>query len=227
MRQQLHASKNNQDLVTIQDFEMARDKIVLGKEIKSIVRSKEELRVTAFHEAGHTMLTLLQPEHSDPLHKVTIVPRGRSLGVTYSFPEKDKYMVTKQEMEANMLTLMGGRAAEEITFGTITTGACHDFEMATDIARGMVCHYGMSDIGKVVYAQQEGSFAYSQKTAEQIDHEVKRMIDESYAKAVDLLKANCDKLNLLANTLLEKETMHAGEIYTLLGIESRQEHRFV
>lgn len=223
----ISASKNNQDLVTIHDFEMARDKIVLGKEVKSMVRSKEELRITAFHEAGHAMLTLLQPEHSDPLHKVTIVPRGRSLGVTYSFPEKDKYMVSKEEMDANMLTLMGGRAAEEITFGSITTGASHDFEVATGIARDMVCHYGMSDIGKVIYAQHEGSFAYSQKTAEQIDHEVKRMIDDSYSKAVQLLKTNNDKLNLLANMLLEKETMHAGEIYSLLGIESRQEHRFV
>jgi cell division protease FtsH len=221
------ASKNNQDLVTIQDFEMARDKIVLGKEVKSMVRSKEELRVTAFHEAGHTMLTLLQPEHTDPLHKVSIVPRGRSLGVTYSFPEKDKYMVSKQEMEANMLTLMGGRAAEEITFGSITTGASRDFETATEIARDMVCRYGMSDLGKVVYAQHEGSFAYSQKTAEQIDLEVKCMIDASYAKAIDMLKTHYDKLNILAETLLERETMHAGEIYTLLGIESRQEHRFV
>ena len=221
------ASKNNQDLVTLQDFEMARDKIVLGKEIKSMVRSKEELRVTAFHEAGHTILTLLQPEHSDPLHKVSIVPRGRSLGVTHSFPERDKYTVSKQEMEANMLTLMGGRAAEEITFNTITTGASRDFEMATGIARDMVCHYGMSDLGKVVYAQHDGSFAYSQKTAEQIDSEVKRMIDERYAKAVELLKANRDKLDLLANTLLEKETMHAGEIYTLLAIEPRQELRFI
>ena len=214
-------------MVTLQDFEMARDKIVLGKEIKSMVRSKEELRVTAFHEAGHTILTLLQPEHSDPLHKVSIVPRGRSLGVTHSFPERDKYTVSKQEMEANMLTLMGGRAAEEITFNTITTGASRDFEMATGIARDMVCHYGMSDLGKVVYAQHDGSFAYSQKTAEQIDSEVKRMIDERYAKAVELLKANRDKLDLLANTLLEKETMHAGEIYTLLAIEPRQELRFI
>jgi cell division protease FtsH len=206
---------------------MARDKIVLGKEIKSMVRSKEELRITAFHEAGHTMLTLLQPEHSDPLHKVTIIPRGRSLGVSYSFPEKDKYIVSKDEMEAHMLTLMGGRAAEEITFGSITTGAAHDFGVATDIARDMVCRYGMSDLGKVVYTQIEGAFAYSQKTAEQIDHEVKSMIDASYAKAIDLLRSNNDKLNLLADKLLEKETMHAGEIYTLLGIESRQEHRFV
>lgn len=221
------ASKTNQDLVTIHDFEMARDKIVLGKEVKSMIRSKEELRVTAFHEAGHAMMTLLQPEYSDPLHKVTIIPRGRSLGVTYSFPEKDKHMICQAEMEAHMLTLMGGRAAEDITFGSVTTGASHDFEVATGIARDMVCRYGMSSLGKVVYTQHEGSFAYSQKTAEQIDIEVKQMIDQTYAKAIDLLKINRDKLDLLANVLLEKETLHAGEIYTLLGIESRQEHKFV
>lgn len=223
----IQASKNNQDLVTINDFEMARDKIVLGKEIKSMVRSKKELEVTAYHEAGHALLTLLQPDHTDPLHKVSIVPRGRSLGVTSSFPEKDKYNFSKHELEAHIVTLMGGRAAEEMTFESITTGATHDFAVASDMARGMVCQYGMSELGPVVYGQQEGSFVYSQKTAEHIDHEVKRLIDTSYSKAVDLLKNNKDKLNLLANTLLEKETMHAGEIYELLAITPRTEHSFV
>jgi cell division protease FtsH len=221
------ASKNNQDFVTIQDFEMARDKVVLGKEIKSMVRTKEELRITAFHEAGHAMLTLLKPEYTDPLHKVTIIPRGRALGVTYSFPEKDKYMVSKKEMEAQILTLMGGRVAEEIVFETVTTGAAQDFQMASSIARDMVCHYGMSELGKVVYTQHDGGFVYSQKTAEQIDRVVNAIVDQSYATAMDLLTKNRDKLELLANTLLEKETMHAGEIYTLLGIEPRQEFKFV
>lgn len=221
------ASKSNQDSVTIQDFEMARDKVVLGKEIKSMVRTKEELRITAFHEAGHAMLTLLKPEYTDPLHKVTIIPRGRALGVTYSFPEKDKYTVSKQEMEAQILISMGGRAAEEIVFETVTTGASQDFQMASSIARDMVCHYGMSELGKVVYTQHDGGFVYSQKTAEQIDHVVNTIIDQSYAIAMDLLTKNRDKLELLANTLLEKETMHAGEIYTLLGIEPRQELKFI
>lgn len=221
------ASKSNQDSVTIQDFEMARDKVVLGKEIKSMVRTKEELRITAFHEAGHAMLTLLKPEYTDPLHKVTIIPRGRALGVTYSFPEKDKYTVSKQEMEAQILISMGGRAAEEIVFETVTTGASQDFQMASSIARDMVCHYGMSELGKVVYTQHDGGFVYSQKTAEQIDQVVNAIIDKSYATAMDLLTKNRDKLELLANTLLEKETMHAGEIYTLLGIEPRQELKFI
>ncbi len=218
------ASKNSQDLVTINDFEMARDKVVLGKEIKSIVRSKEELRVTAYHEAGHALMTLLQPEHTDPLHKITIVARGNALGVTYSFPEKDKFMVAKEELEADILVCMGGRAAEEVVFGTATTGAVKDFAAATSIARDMVCRFGMSEIGKVIY---DGSFAYSQKTAERIDCEVKTMVETSYAKALDLLKTYRVKLDLLAEKLLEKETLHAGEIYELLGMEPRSEVRFV
>lgn len=222
----IQASKSNQDLVTVNDFEMARDKIVMGKEIKSMVQSKDELRVIAFHEAGHALLTLFQPRHTDPLHKVSIVPRGRALGATFSLPEREKYNLSKEELEASIVTYMGGRAAEEITFDSITTGASHDFAIASDMARSMVCHYGMSDLGPVVYGQREGSFVYSQKTAEQIDHEVKKLIENSYQKAVTLLKTNKNKLDLLANTLLEKETMHAGEIYALLEIEPRTQHSF-
>lgn len=222
----IQASKNNQDLLTVDDFEMARDKIVMGKEIKSMVQSKDELRITAYHEAGHALLTLFQPQHTDPLHKVSIIPRGRALGVTTSLPEKEKYKITKQELEANIITLMGGRAAEEITFDSVTTGAAHDFAVASDMARGMVCQYGMSALGPVVYSQHEGSFAYSQKTAEHIDAEVKRLIESSYDKAIDILRSNKDKLDLLANNLLEKETMHASEIYALLEIEPRTGHSF-
>lgn len=222
----IQASKSNQDTVTINDFEMARDKIVMGKEIKSMVRSKKELQVTAYHEAGHALLTLLQPEHTDPLHKVSIVPRGRALGATFSFPEKDKYSLSQQELEATIIILMGGRVAEELVFDSVTTGASHDFAVASDMARGMVCTYGMSGLGPVVYGQQEGSFVYSQKTAEQIDQEVKSLIDGSYDKAMHMIRSNKDKLDLLATTLLEKETLQAGEIYTLLGIEPRTEHSF-
>ncbi len=223
----INASKSGQDNVTINDFESARDKIILGKEIKSMVRSKEDLRITAFHEAGHALLTLLSPKFTDPLHKVSIIPRGHALGVTYSFPEKDKYTTTQEEMKATMLTLMGGRAAEEMEFGDITTGAAHDFETATNIARNMVCLYGMSALGKVVYRQHEGSFVYSQNVAEKIDREVAVLIDQSYERARELLTQNREKLDLLATTLLEKETLQANEIYELLGVEPRQEHRFV
>ena len=130
-------------------------------------------------------------------------------------------------MQASVLTYMGGCAAEEIISGTMTTGSANDFKIASDIARDMVCNYGMSSVGKVVYAQHEGAFNYSQKTAETIDQEVKRIVESSYAKAVELLNKNKEKLEMLAQALIDKETMHAGEIYELLNITPRQEHRFV
>ena len=223
----INASKSNQELVTMNDFEIARDKIVLGKEIKTMIRTKDELRMTSFHESGHALLTILQPEHTDPLYKVTIMPRGSSLGVSYSFPERDKYTETKHEMLADMVVLMGGRAAEELVFETVSTGAHHDFKVATRIARDFVCCYGMSDLGKVVYSQEYGSFAYSQKMAEQIDQEVDKIIESSYQKALSMLKENRDKLGRLAERLLEKETMYGGEIYELLDLPPRQELRFI
>ena len=223
----INASKNNQDFVMMADFEIARDKIILGKEIKSIVRSKEELRMTAFHESGHALLTILQPNEADPLHKVTIMPRGNSLGVSYSFPEHDKYTQTKNELMADIVVLMGGRAAEEQVFNSVSTGAANDFKVATSLARNLVCRYGMSDLGKVVYSQENGEFVYSQRTAELIDQEVNKLINESYKRAADLLIENRSRLDLLAEKLLEKETMYAGEIYELLGIPARQELRFI
>jgi len=223
----INASKNNQDFVTMTDFEIARDKIILGKEIKSIVRTKEELRMTAYHESGHALLTILQPDEADPLHKVTIMPRGSSLGVSYSFPDRDKYTQTKNELLADVVVLMGGRAAEEQVFSSVSTGAANDFKVATNMARNLVCRYGMSDLGKVVYSQENGEFVYSQRTAELIDQEVNKLINESYKRASDLLVENRSKLDLLAEKLQEKETMYAGEIYELLGIPARQELRFI
>lgn len=222
----INASKNNQDFVRMADFETARDKIILGKEIKSIVRTKEELRMTAYHESGHALLTILQPEESDPLHKVTIMPRGSSLGVSYSFPDRDKYTTTKNEMLADIVVFMGGRAAEELVFNTVSTGAAHDFKVASNVARNLVCRYGMSDLGKVVYSQENGEFVYSQRTAELIDQEVNKIIDANYKKAVALLTEHRAQLDLLAEKLLEKETMYASEIYELLGMPPRQELRF-
>ena len=223
----INASKNNQDFVTMTDFEIARDKIILGKEIKSIVRTKEELRMTAYHESGHALLTILQPNEADPLHKVTIMPRGSSLGVSYSFPDRDKYTQTKNELLADIVVLMGGRAAEEQVFDSVSTGAANDFKVATSMARNLVCRFGMSDLGKVVYSQENGEFVYSQRTAELIDQEVNKLINESYKKAADILVENRSKLDLLAEKLQEKETMYAGEIYELLGIPARQELRFI
>ena len=222
----INASKANQNSITIKDFEEARDKILLGKEIKTMVQTKEELELTAYHEAGHALVRLLLPEATDPLHKVTIIPRGRALGVTHSLPEREKYTRTKEEMLASIKAALGGRAAEELVFNTMTTGAYSDFKAATEIARNMICLYGMSDkLGPVVYTQN-AEYEYSPKTADAIDHEVEQLLDRCYKEALELLRMNREKLNLLAQTLLEKETLYAGEIYTLLGIESREEHKF-
>lgn len=220
------ASKSSQDTVTIKDFEEARDKILLGKERKSVVLSEEDRTVTAFHEAGHALVRLLSPEYTDPLHKVTIIPRGSALGLTHFLPEKEKFLSSKNEMLASIDAALGGRAAEELVFGKITTGAYSDFKVATDIARKMVCNYGMSDLGPVVYGQSSTDFAYSQATAEKIDQEVQKMLVQHYARALGLLQQNRDKLDTLANALLEKETLFASDIYTLLGIEARADHKF-
>ena len=222
----INASKNNQKAVTIKDFEEARDKILLGKEIKTMVQTPKELKVTSYHESGHALVRLMIPEDTDPLHKVSIIPRGRALGVTHSLPERDKYTSTKSEMLASIMIALGGRVAEEIVFGKLTTGASSDFKMATDMARNMVCYYGMSDLGIAVYRQGSTDFDYSQKTAEKIDEEVNKILNDCYKKTKEILEKNRYKLDMLAETLLEKETMFASEVYELLGIEPRIEHKF-
>ena len=221
------ASKTMQETVKIKDFEEARDKILLGKEIKTIILSETERKITAYHEAGHALVLLSLPEVTDPLHKVTIIPRGRALGVTHWLPEKDKYHRTKAEMIGSLRVALGGRAAEELVFDTITSGASNDFQEATHLARSMICYYGMSDkLGPVVYSQTHGAFEYSQNTAELIDNEVRNLMNRCYEEAKNILDINKDKLELLAKALLEKETLYAGEIYTLLGITPRIEHSF-
>lgn len=223
------ASKTNTNLVTIHHIEEARDKILLGKERKTAVLSPEERQMVAYHESGHALVRLLMPEDTDPLHKMTIMPRGRSLGVTHSIPEREKYIRSKEEMIATVMSALGGRVAEEIVFGRLTTGAASDFQTATAVVRSMVCDYGMEpdELGLVLYSQEPNEYIYSQKTAEKIDATVKQIIDTCYRKTKDLLVENRDKLDLLATTLLEKETMYASEIYELLGIEPRTDHRLV
>jgi len=222
----INASKTNQKAVKIKDFEESRDKILLGKEIKTIVQSPHELKVTSYHESGHALIGLMLPEYADPLHKVSIVPRGRSLGVTHSLPEREKYTKTKKEMLAAIKIALGGRAAEDLVFDSFTTGAFSDFKSATAMARDMVCYYGMSDLGITVYQPGNSDFIYSQKTAEKIDAEVDKILKICYKDAKDILSKNRDKLDKLAEVLLEKETMYASEIYELLGIEPRIEHKF-
>jgi cell division protease FtsH len=221
------ASKTDQQTVTIQDFENARDKILLGKEIKSLTLTDEDRKVTSYHESGHALVRLMMPDDSDPLHKVTIIPRGKALGVTHAMPEREKYTRTRDEILADVMSALGGRAAEELVFKKATTGAYSDFKAATAIVRDMVCNYGMADdLGQVVYAQNQGDYIYSQKTAERIDEQVQRIMDDCYAKTKKLLIDNRNKLEQLATTLFEKETLYADEIYELLGIEPRTQHRF-
>jgi cell division protease FtsH len=218
----IHASKKGRKQVVVDDFEEARDKIMLGKESKTIILSDEEKKITAYHEGGHALVALLIPEYCDPLHKVTIMPRGGALGVTHSLPERETYLSTKDQMISKVKMALGGRAAEELIFKKLTSGAYSDFKHATEIVRNMVCKLGMSEaVGPVVYGQGQSDYAYSQKTAEKIDQEVQSILDKCYDDAFKILADNKDKLDKLAQTLLEKETLYSEEIYELLGIEPR------
>lgn len=217
------ASKNNQDKVTMHDFENARDKLALGIENKSWVIDRKELENTAYHESGHALINLLFPKTSDPLHKITIMPRGRALGVTWSIPEKDKFSKTFSELETQILILLGGRAAEELIFGDVTTGAYNDFQKASQIVRSMICAYGMSErLGTVDYTSD---YQFSPDTGRMIDDEVRNKMKTLYDRTMSLLKEHRDKLEILAKTLLEKETIYAEEVYTLLSIEPRVSHK--
>jgi cell division protease FtsH len=223
----INASKYDQETVKVKDFEEARDKIILGKEVKSIIQTPHELEMTAYHEAGHALVNLLLPDLTDPLHKITIIPRGQALGVTHSIPEREKYQTTKNEIRARIMIALGGRAAEELIFGTVTTGAYSDFTHATQLARNMVCLYGMSDsVGLAVYTQGDTSFVYSQAMAEAIDKEVKDLLADLYRQVLEMLRENKDKLSMLAQALLEKETLYANEVYELLAIVPRADHSF-
>ncbi|GAB4238159.1 MAG: ATP-dependent zinc metalloprotease FtsH [Acidobacteriota bacterium] len=229
----LIAARRNRKAVTMADFEEAKDKVLMGKERKSMVMNEREKRNTAFHEAGHALAAYLLPD-SDPLHKVTIIPRGRALGVTMQLPEEDKYNYTREYMEATLTILLAGRAAEEIFLGSMTTGAANDLERATDLARKMVCEWGMSEVlgpltfgkreeqiflGKEIARQQD----YSESTAIKIDEEVKRIVLQAYDRARRLLQENRDKLILLAEALLEYETLSSEEIDRLMKGEKIRE----
>lgn len=221
------ASKKDKESISRDDFEEARDKIMLGKETKSIMLTTEDKKLIAYHEAGHALVRLLLPEDSDPLHKVTIIPRGSALGVTHYLPEREKYITTKEEMEASVMSALGGRVAEEIIFNKLTTGAYSDFQTANRIVRNMVTKYGMSsELGQIIYGQGHGDYEYSEKTAEKIDAEVQRLTELYHQRTRELLEANRDKLDTLAQALIEKETLHAEEIYTLLSISPRAMHKF-
>lgn len=219
----LSASKAGKESIGNQEINEARDKIIMGKEMKSIVMSPKEVQMTAFHEAGHALIPLLMPDVTEPLFKVTIVPRGHSLGSTHWLPEREKYLSSKEEMLAQIMLSLAGRIAEELVFNTQSTGASGDFKSATDIARRMVCVYGMSDtLGPVIYGQSTyGEQKYSEETAHKIDLEVQRIIQTCYDRTKELINKHRDKLDKLAALLVEKETVQADEVYACLGIEPR------
>jgi len=229
----LLASKTSETTVRIQHFEIARDKIMLGAERKTLIFTEKDKIMTAYHEAGHTLLNLLLPD-TDPFHKVTIVPRGRALGVSWSLPERDKYSQNKTEMLSRMMVCYGGLIAEKMIFNDQTSGVSSDLEQATKIARAMVCRYGMSDLGPIDfnYAQEhpylgrdiQNQRDYSERTAQRVDEEVEKLVSHCYNKGVQLLTENKDKLELLAKTLVERETLQAQEVYELLDITPRETH---
>ena len=217
----LNAARYNKKVVTMSDFEVAKDKVMMGAERKSMVISDDEKRVTAYHEAGHTLVGLKVP-NVDPVHKVTIIPRGMALGVTMYLPERDRLSASKEFLLGQIAMAMGGRIAEDVFIGSITTGASNDIEKATEIARAMVCEYGMSDLGPLTFGKKEEQIFlgreiaqhrdYSEDTAIKIDGEVKRIIAQQYDLAKKVILENRDALVRLAEALLVHETLDAVQI---------------
>ncbi|MBZ2162841.1 ATP-dependent zinc metalloprotease FtsH [Alteromonas stellipolaris] len=225
----LFAARGNKRLVAMEEFEKAKDKIMMGSERKSMVMTEEEKTNTAYHEAGHAIVGRLVPEH-DPVYKVSIIPRGRALGVTMYLPEQDKYSHSKQHLESMISSLYGGRIAEEMTLGEagVTTGASNDIERASDIARKMVTQWGLSSkMGPLLYAEEEGevflgrssssSIRMSNQTALAIDEEVKDIINRNYARAEKILKDNADILEAMKDALMKYETIDAKQVDDLMA----------
>ncbi len=223
----LFAARGNKRLVEMDDFEKAKDKIMMGAERRSMVMPEEERRNTAYHESGHTVVAKLLPK-TDPVHKVTIIPRGRALGLTMQLPLEDRYSMDKERLLENIAVLFGGRIAEELFMNQMTTGASNDFERATDIARRMVTQWGMTDaLGPMVYGENEGEVFLgrsvtthknvSEATMQQVDAEIRRIIDQQYSLARRLIEGNRDKIETMAHTLLEWETLDADQINDIMA----------
>ena len=221
----LWAARQSRKAVMMVDFEMSKDKVLMGVERKSMILSDEEKRNTAYHEAGHALVAAMTPG-ADPVHKVTIIPRGMALGLTMQLPQADKHTYTREYLESMLAVLMGGRSAEEIFLGHITTGAGNDIERATDIARNMVCEWGMSELGPLAYGKKDEAIFlgreiaqhrdYSEDTAIQIDKEVKRIVNDGYQSAKNLLSNNRETLESIALALLEREVIDANEVKLLM-----------
>ncbi|REJ79533.1 MAG: ATP-dependent zinc metalloprotease FtsH [Acidobacteria bacterium] len=219
----LNAARFDKKVVTMSDFELSKDKVLMGAERKSMVISDDEKKLTAYHEAGHTLVGLKVPS-ADPVHKVTIIPRGMALGVTQQLPEGDKHSLTKEYLTSQIAILMGGRIAEEIFFGdsNVTTGASNDIERATDLARSMVCEYGMSSLGPLTFGKKDEQIFlgreinqhrdYSEDTAIKIDQEVNKIVADGYEKARQVITDNHDAMVRLSEALLERETLDGVQI---------------
>jgi len=217
----LFAARGNKRLVDMEDFEKAKDKIMMGAERRSMVMSEEEKMNTAYHESGHAVVAKIMPK-SDPVHKVTIIPRGRALGLTMQLPEQDRYAYDRQYLMSRIAVLFGGRIAEELFMNQMTTGASNDFERATAMARDMVTRYGMSDLGVMVYGENDGEVFLgrsvtqhknvSEASMQKVDAEIRRIIDEQYALARQILEDNRDKVEAMTKALLEWETIDAEQI---------------
>jgi cell division protease FtsH len=225
----LFAARANQRLVSMAEFERAKDKIMMGTERRSMVMSEKEKLNTAYHEAGHAIVGMNLPEH-DPVYKVTIIPRGRALGVTFFLPEEDRYSYSKQRLESQITSLFGGRIAEELAFGpdSVTTGASNDIERATSLARNMVTKWGLSDrLGPLTYAEESGEVflgrsvtqhkQVSDETARLIDEEVRRVIESNYKRARDILTTNREKLDVMAQALIKYETLTEDQLKEILA----------
>lgn len=225
----LFAARANKKLVEMADLEQAKDKVMMGAERRSMVMSEEDKRNTAYHEAGHAIVGLLSPSH-DPVYKVTIIPRGKTLGVTMFLPEKDSYSQDKEQLESIISSLFGGRIAEELILGKdhVTTGASNDIERATQIARNMVTKWGLSEkLGPLTYSEDEGEIflghsitkhkEVSEVTAHLIDEEIRVFIDRSYARAEKILKKNMDKLHMMADALMKYETIDSDQIGDIMA----------
>jgi cell division protease FtsH len=223
----LLAARVNREAVSMEDFEQAKDKVLMGSERKSMILSEQERSTTAYHEAGHTLVAHLVPG-TDPIHKVTIIPRGRALGLTQQLPLDDRHTYPKDYLLGTLAVLLGGRAAEELIFNQYTTGAGNDLERATELARKMVCNWGMSEeLGPITFGKREEHVFlgreishpkdFSEETARTIDAAIKTLVLGSYDRAKDLLTAHRNELQALAQALLEKETLDGREIQALLG----------
>jgi cell division protease FtsH len=221
----LNAARNNRKSVLMYDFELAKDKVLMGAERKSLLLTEEEKKVTAYHEAGHAIVAALMP-HADPLHKVTIIPRGMALGVTMQLPETDKHNYTLDYLNTQIAVMMGGRLAEEIFLSQMSTGAGNDIERATEMARKMVCEWGMSSLGPLTFGKKEEQIFlgrelaqhrdFSEETAREIDSEVRRLVNTGYEKAKSVILENRDAMVRIALALLEREVLDANELKLLL-----------